>query len=365
MKILHHLPGLDAGGIERLLLRLISETDFDVKSRKVDYIFVIHDIKNGIVEKELDKFGFPILRIPPKSRNLPLYIYKLIKIIRYYKIDILHVHQNYSGWLALLIGRLLGVKTICHGHQYYSSQPFLNKLHNLIVSPIIHKSDYKIACTIESSSWFYNGNHDLILPNSFCVEDFKFNMSHRDSIRSKYNIKEEILYGHIGRFSKQKNQKFLIQIFNELKKIDLNAKLMIIGEGEIEVDIKQYATSLKLNDIIWVAPNNEINRFFSSFDKFLLPSLWEGLGIVAVESQASGLPTIISNVLPEDLNLTDQIFRISFDDTAIEWAKKINEIPLNLNRIVQQETVKNSKYNIKKNSNLLLKTYEKVIYRDF
>lgn len=360
MKVLHLLPGLDSGGIERFLLRFITETNNPVKSKKVDYLFCIHDKKIGIVEKQLIELGYSTFRIPKKSVNLLGYIFYLSKIIINHKIDILHVHQNYSGWIALLIGKLMGLKTICHGHQYYSDQPFYNKFHNWLVRPIILNSDFKIACTIESSNWLYNGNHDFIIPNAFCTEEFSFNNFDRDFIRSKYNIGSETLYGHIARFSKQKNQKFLLQIFKELKKLDSRAKLMIIGEGEMEISLKKFAAKLEICDIIWVLPNNQINKFFSSFDKFILPSLWEGLGIVAVESQASGLPTIISSLLPEDLDLTNQVHRIDLENSPEQWAKIINDIPLNLNRSVQQEIIKKSKYNITNNSNLLIKIYDKV-----
>lgn len=355
---MHLLPGLNGGGIERFLFRYIKYHQSKNFESEYEHLFVIHDKKEGIVEKLFLEMGFKILRIPAKSKKPIEFSIKLIKIINKHNVDIVHVHQNYSGWLAIIISKIKSKYVICHGHQYYLQQPLINRIHNSIVRPFINLSDYKIACTYESSNWLYKGKHDLILPYSMDIELFKYNVNYRAQIRNEFQLHDKKIIGHIGRMSKQKNQFFLLDIFKELLNSMPDLHLIFVGEGELELETKKYAETI--SNITWVEPREDIHKFYSAFDAFLLPSNWEGLGIVAIESQACGLPTVISENLPKDLNQSSLVYRLELNQKCEIWSQLLKKILNNLNqdRDSFNHQLQQTKYNIKYGVNNLFDIYE-------
>ena len=349
---------MNGGGIERFLLRYISYYNDNNSDRVINHVFVIHDKNRGIVEERLVNYGYKVYRIPSKKENLVQFIVGLVKLIKLERIHIFHVHQNYSGWLAILIGKILGRFVICHGHQYYQSQPLINKIHNAVVRPIILLSNYRIACTVESANWLYKGKCDLVLPYSMELDLFRFNPHYKNQILKELGIDDTPIIGHIGRISHQKNQFFLLDVFREILRIAPKAHLIFVGEGELSEDVREYGEDIA--NISWIPPREDIHKFYSAFDLFLLPSNWEGLGIVAIESQANGLPTVVSDVLPKDLDQTELLHRVSLSKTPSFWAKKVLEILSRVNdnnRLEYNEILKEGKYNIHNGVDKLFSVY--------
>lgn len=354
--ILHIVPGLNGGGIERFLLRFISESRKSKKYRELNHVFAIHERETGIVEMEFKLMGFSVYRLPVKTKNPLGFTFGLLRILNQNDIQIVHVHQNYSSWLAVLLARFKGKKVVVHGHQYFSSESRLVRAYNLFARHFIELADYKIACTEESNGWLWGGEADLVLPYSMNLFQFRFNLSDRLEVRRNIMSDDsKKVIGHIGRFSKQKNQKFLLDIFSSLS--EYKYELWMVGAGEMEEEIKSYAKELGLNNVKWLSPVNDVEKYYSAFDMFLLPSLWEGLGIVGIESQCSGLPTVISDVLPRDLDQTDLVHRLSLASSPEQWSEYIDSLELQNNREEYLALLRATKYNIDNGVNELFDVY--------
>lgn len=149
------------------------------------------------------------------------------------------------------------------------------------------------------------------------------------------------VYGHIGRFSKQKNHKFIIEIFKKYKDMNNNSKLILVGDGKLRKKIEKQIKKMNLqNDVILTGNRDDSERLYSAFDILLFPSLFEGMSLVMLEAQAEGLPILCSNTIDRDTNITDTIEFMDLTQKAEEWAEKINRIKeirnLNNNMILRQ-----------------------------
>ncbi len=329
-KNLHLVPGIDGGGIERVLERYISILE-KMNLKGVDQVFIKHDIIDGLLTKKFKEKGFNVYTIKSKRKNIISFTLNFIRILKKEGPSSVHIHLNYASWYPLLISYFIGIKTrIIHSHQYYPNEKIITKIFNKIFSFIWIFATHKLACSNEAGRWMYGKSKFIILPNSMVINDFKFNTNFRKSIRNKFNLSDKFVVGHIGRYSLQKNQIFLLDVFNRLLKINqLNAHLFIIGHGEKEMEIKNYVEELKISKFVtFLKPRNDINKFYNAFDVFFLPSLFEGLGIVAVESQINGLTTVVSDILPKDLEVTQNLRKISLESSLEEWA---NALYLNTN----------------------------------
>jgi glycosyltransferase EpsF len=162
----------------------------------------------------------------------------------------------------------------------------------------------------------------------------------------------------VGRFCYQKNQEFLVDIFSEVHKIKPNAMLMLIGEGETVDMIRNKVSELGLSDSVkFMGSSTEVYNLYQAMDVFVLPSRYEGLGMVAVEAQAMGIPTIVSTEVPKEVCVTDGIEFMNLDDSAKMWAEKI--VGIDLNKLITDVCLK-EKYDITEQADKLRKYYEKL-----
>ena len=197
----------------------------------------------------------------------------------------------------------------------------------------------------------------IILPNAIDPERFKFNERARQEIRSRYGIAEDdFVIGHVGRFYPQKNHEFLIDVFNEVHKQKSNAKLLLLGDGPLQEQIRQKTKSLGLvESVIFVGLQKDPAPFYSAMDVFVFPSLWEGLGIVLLEAQYNGLPCIVSGAIPDEAAISNS-FCLLNDFSSNKWCACILKFDFGSRNCA----VQSSKYDINVSFNQLKEMYENV-----
>ena len=155
---------------------------------------------------------------------------------------------------------------------------------------------------------------------------FSYNPSVRNAVRDELGIgQSQLVVGHIGRYTKEKNHEFILKIFSELKKMDSNARLLMIGDGPLHTQIRQTAEQLGLSsDVIFTGVRSDVERLVQAMDVFVLPSLYEGLPVTMVEAQAAGLPCIISDKVPPECILTEGLVDVMpLSASPGAWAEKI------------------------------------------
>ena len=218
-----------------------------------------------------------------------------------------------------------------------------------------------MCCTEYAGRWLFgdkifNKGKVNILNNAIDLDKFKYNEELRKQKRKELNISDDtIVIGHIGRFVAQKNHRFLIEIFNDLHKINNNTKLLLIGQGPLEDEMKNLTNKYKISDyVIFLGQRNDVNDLYNAMDIFALPSLYEGLGMVLIEAQCSGIKCIASSVVPKDVCITENINFLDFDSE--NWVNYLKGLDNKYSRKAKFNELVN-KYDIKKEALKLNQMY--------
>ena len=164
-----------------------------------------------------------------------------------------------------------------------------------------------------------------MIPNGVDLDRFAFNKTRREEMRKKLGInKQTFVVGHIGRFTKPKNHKYLIELFSILKRTNSDCCLLMVGSGELFDDIRTYCEELNIMDsVIMPGSRADTENFYQAMDVFVFPSLWEGLPVSVVEAQANGLPCLISDEITKDVNLTDLVRYLPLHNKE-QWIKELD-----------------------------------------
>lgn len=326
-RILHVFGKLDCGGAETMIMNLYRNIDRSL----IQFDFIVHSQQEGYYENEIKELGGKIFRVP-RYNGLNLYQYyrqwtKFFAENPEYRV--IHSHVRSTAAIFLYIARRKGIITISHSHSTSSGKGLKAVVKSIQQYPLRFICDYYFACSKEAGRWLYGekvlqSENFLILNNAIDAKKFTYSVNTRDKIRKEFNLKDEFVIGHIGRFEYEKNHRFLIDIFKEIVSIEPNSKLLLVGDGilrnEIENQIKLYGIE---NKVILVGIRSDISQILQGMDVFVFPSHFEGLGIVAIEAQAAGLKTICANTIPKEAYITENFLYIDLRESHKKWAQKI------------------------------------------
>lgn len=223
-------------------------------------------------------------------------------------------------------------RRIIHSHNSQNMDTKLRGLLHKINKKNIDKyaTDFW-ACSRDAAYWFYKdeiAKNAVIIHNAIDWKKMGFNQEKREQIRKEYNLENAFVIGNVGRLHFQKNQEFIIDIFNELHKEDDKFKLVLVGQGEDEKKLKEKVEQLNLNDYVcFTGVQSDIQAWLSAFDFFLFPSQFEGLSIAGLEAQANGVPMLCSaKVNPLELKVNSNFEFMSLEKDKSEWASKIKNL---------------------------------------
>lgn len=359
MKILHILPELDGGGIERILYDYCSRMILDVQ-----FDFVVTSKREGILEEPLKKLGCRIYHVARMRENFELYLKQLDTIFRNGKYDIVHSHIGYKSFLALYYAKKYGVTVkIAHSHTCNVPETKKEKCDRLIFASLTkYMATDLFACSHSAAKWMWH-NDCYIMNNAINTTQFAFSKEKRTTIRKAFGIEDKFVIGNVARFSWEKNHEFLINIFAEIKKLRDNAVLMLVGRGDLEEIITKQVKELGLEkDVLFLGVRNDVPDLLNAIDVFLLPSKHEGVPVTLVEAQANGLPMFVSDTVTKEIKLADNVAYLSLSDTATTWAKTIVEAnnQRNENGI---ETVVSNGYDIEAEAEKMKQKYYELLKR--
>lgn len=360
-KILYFLNDLSNGGIESFCINVnknINRNKYDI-----DYFLTIGNYE--YYKEEVKSLGAKVFNI--KSFNTQKYIpnfYKLFyiakRVIRENDYKVIHIHQCKGIISILLAAKINKVLVICvHSHSAFipkTNNPIINlkaKIYSYIRSVISNNfNTYNLGCSKEACLYMFRkscfkNNKTKVIFNGISFEKFDKSKFNKEVVIDKYNVKKcSINFINIGRFEEEKNQLFLIEVFSELIKLKENARLTIIGYGSLESEIKKEINRLGIEQWVDILPQDtNIPEILSVMDYFLLPSLYEGLGIVLIEAQAMGVQCFASNYVPEEADIGLCEF-LPLEIGAKKWAKTIDKY-IEENKYGKIDYEKLSKYDIK------------------
>lgn len=309
--------GLNYEGITSVIFNYSSHLSLN----KIQLEFVVYENTSSEIKNRFKKIG-KIHILPHRKKYFCRYIKGLQTLLKQ-NYDVIHIHGN-SGTMAaeVLCAKLSGIsKILIHSHNTACSHKIL---HTFLKRPMMQLATDYIACSDKAGKWLFGNKKYTVLNNAINIDAFMYNEKVRNQVRNELGLDDEFLIGHIGHFTEQKNHTFLIDIFSEYQKLDSTAKLLLVSDGPGFDKIKCKVNALRLSEsVIFAGRRNDPQRLYQAMDLFILPSLWEGLPVVALEAQASALPVLLSDVITSEAKCTSRTFYVSLSSGAKTWADKI------------------------------------------
>lgn len=351
IRVLHSVSNMDRAGIETMLMNYYRKID----RSEVQFDFLCNKTKPGAYDEEIKQLGGRIFHTPGlnpfKYPQYLKYMKKLFKDHPEYKI--IEAHNGALGFYALFAAKLNNVPVrIFHAHGASITKDWKMPLKLVCKSLLPCSINQNYTCGIAAAECYFGkkkvaqGDYVLV-PNAIDVPKFTYNSITRNTMRTKYNIKDKHVIGHVGRFMAQKNHKFLIDVFSEYLKLDEKAYLVLLGDGELMDEMKKKANDLNISDAILFAGNvGNANEWYQMFDCFVLPSIWEGLPVVGVEAQAADLPCVFSDSITREIGFSDKVQFISTTNKK-DWVLGIEKALKNQNRIDASKVIEENNYDIK------------------
>lgn len=343
--VLHVVGVMDRAGTETWLMHVLRNT----RNSDLKMDFLVHSEKTGDYDEEIRDLGSD-LKIFSPTRNPLIYSFRLYKLLAFArKYEAIHSHVHYfSGWI-LFIARLAGVRIrVAHSHndtsRDYQTASLAKLLYIRSMKALIRRyatcglaASQQAAKALYGNSWTADPRWQVL----HCGIDFNDFRTHvdRSEIRSKLGIDNgAYVVGHVGRFVDQKNHYFLIEIFEQLKNLKKDSHLLLVGVGPLLDEIKELVKKKGLHDCVsFAGVRKDVPQLMKgAMDIFVFPSKFEGLGLVLVEAQEAMLPCVISDVIPDEV-VVSQISKISLANTASEWAVAIDSISRKINNLNNQE----------------------------
>lgn len=237
-----------------------------------------------------------------------------------------HNHEVYLTFFLRPLSKRYGIKNfIVHCHATKYSDKFISSIRNAILCfPIKFMDINRVACSELAGNFLYGTNKKFfVVRNAIDIEKFSYCEQERMRIRDKLLINDKLVIGHIGRFEKQKNHKFIIKIFKSILDENKNAILILIGEGHLKSEVERIVNHYGISEnVIFIGRTEKIKEFLSAFDVFILPSIYEGFPVSAIEAQANGLRCFLSDKITEEAVLSKNIIRLPIKNEIL-WSKEI------------------------------------------
>ena len=335
-RIAQVLNRMDSGGIEAVILNYFRYIDRD----QFHFDFYCDENSSLPYREEMVAGGAGIFLMPQYTHPIR-YVRALTKALKDGHYDIAHVHMNAMSVFALYAAWRAGIPVrICHNHTTASWSEGARTVLKVLLRPWNRLfATAFFACGKQAAEWMYGrkrvaAGKVLILPNAIDSDTYAFDAYTRLKIRQELGIDETaFVVGHVGRFMKQKNHRFLIQIFSLLSKAVPKAVLLLIGEGKLEAEIRELAEQLSIGDrVIFAGVRDDVGRIYSAMDVFCLPSFYEGFPVVLLEAQANGLPVVCSARISAEVCLSDSVLQLPLDEPD-RWVSALMSASRNTGRI--------------------------------
>lgn len=355
IKILQVLPSFSlANGVAAYIDNYFENMD----KNNIEMHFLIYMKDDEGREKNIIKNGGVIKKIY-FSKNIFKHISTLQKYLKEEKFDIVHCHAANYGAIFLFIAKINRIKTrILHSHVNKNAETKIKEVRNNILTFLALKSANEyFSCTQDAGKFMFKKRKFTVIKNAIDSKKYQYNPEIREKIRNDLQLNNKFVIGEFGRFCYQKNQLFALDILKEIVKINSKTILLLIGSGDLKNKIIAKAEKENLTEnIIILDSKKDIHNYYNCLDAFLLPSTYEGLGIVLIEAQANGLKCFTSEKLvPNEVNITNLVEFIELNNNAEIWAEKI--VNSNFDRYKITDEIQKNGYEIKQESNVLYSNY--------
>lgn len=323
-RVLHVIGAMDRGGAEALIMNVFRSID---RSR-LQFDFLVHEERECAYDAEIKELGGSIYRLPRfVGANILEYRSRCRRFFAEHgDYSVVHGHIGSCAAIYLSEARRVGLYAVAHSHN--TNNRDLARIPFAIVSyPTRFVADAFFACSLGAGIDRFGrkvvlGPHFRVVNNGIILERYRFSGHRRRVARSELGIADDApLLCHVGRFVPQKNHRFLLEMFSRVVERRPDARLALVGGGPLEQETRELAQELGVSSrILFLGVREDVASILMASDVFTFPSLWEGLGIAAIEAQATGLPCLLSSSLPSLSKVSDGASFLSLEEGPQRWA---------------------------------------------
>ncbi len=320
------------GGVEQAVMEYVRNmtAHFDIT---FDFLLFSDSFS---LENEINGLGCRVVYMPNRRKD-PLGYKKAVAAL-FRENTYCAVWANYSGLSnidVLVLGKKYAVPVrIAHSHVsrlYWGSTVMkyvVKFLHGYNKFRLNNYANMYFACSGVARDFMFPENvrqKTVLVRNAVNTDRFHPDENKRQEIRRTFGFGEnQLIVGHVARLCEVKNQKFLIEIIAELVSTEPNAKLLLVGDGELREQLEIQAEESGIADsVIFTGSRSDVQDLLQAMDVYVLTSFSEGLSVSAVEAQACGLPCVLSSAVSEETDISGAVKFVSLEETPGKWAEAI------------------------------------------
>ncbi len=361
--VLQVLTKMDRSGAETMLMNLYRNID----RQRFRFIFAVSSTAKGHYDDEIIKLGGKIVHYP-KYKIINHFIYKKWwkEYFKKNTINIVHGHIGSTAAIYLSIAKKYNITTVAHSHNAIRGISIKNIIYKLYSYPTRYIADYLSGCSTDAlidrygKKYALNKQKSYLIKNAINLEDYNYDEASTKKLKADLKISnDQIIVGTIGRLNKQKNPFFILKIVKKLVELNNNIVFIWIGQGSLKEKIyKQIKIYNLQNSIKLLGIRSDIPTVLNALDIFILPSRYEGLPVVGIEAQATGIPIVCSDTITKELKINNNIKYIPTKDPSI-WANTILQMQ-GVKDINCKQNIENAGYDIKIAAKRLMEFYDKI-----
>lgn len=334
-RVLIVLDTLRRGGLEIAALRFARLLD---KKCKCTFFIRRGDVIDESMLSSVAESGSQMIVMPRDRRGYIKEYFFLLKTMREGKYDVVHSHLLFYNGIVMLAAYKAGVeKRIAQSHATENNRicgtlrKAVSAVYKRVMRVLLRRYATDLVGCSEKAGAYMCGERlfkerGKVLPNYVDTDEYSFSAERRTQKRKELGLEDELLIGHTGSIYWIKNQTFLISLFAQLIKIRSDARLILVGEELDGGEARALAEKLGVTDkVMFMGNRNDIPDLLCAMDVFVFPSRFEALPIAPIEAQATGLPCVASQGVPEEIGVTDAFVRLPLEAPVSQWIDKILE----------------------------------------
>lgn len=350
-------------GISTVIMNYCTHLDYN----KFEIAIISGTPVSTVHKRKCDEMNISIIELPIRKKQKIKYYMELNGTLKKRNFDICHVHGNSAtSSIELLLAALNGVNVrIMHCHNSTCQH---KTIHNLLLPIFKRLYTQAFACSSLAGNWIFGENRFKIIPNGFETAKFRYKCVKRNYYRKQMNLDGCLVIGHVGQINHQKNTEFSIKLFETEFADDDWARLILVGNGRNKELYEEYIqNSICKNKIILYGESDDASGLLSAMDIFIFPSRYEGLGISVIEAQISGLPCVISDAVPKEVQISKNVIFLPIGEENFKnWSTAIRSFAsskTNREKVFETNISNIEKYNICNCTRMLETEYELLLYK--
>lgn len=357
IRVLQVIGMMDRGGAEAFIMNTYRNID----RNKVQFDFIVHTQAKCAYDDEIKALGGRVYNAVPRYTgwNHLEYVRQWQEFFREHReYKLVHGHIRSTAAIYLYIAKQYGLRTIAHTHSTSSGSGFAWLAREVLRYPIRYIAEHLFACAQVAGHWAYGNKKFHVLKNAIDCANFAFDASIRYRLRQELGVEKMFVIGHVGRMRPEKNHRFLLEIFAKVLAENHKARLILVGDGELLAEVQDKASELGVRDQVhFVGSVDNVQDYLQAMDVIVFPSIYEGLPVSIVESQAAGLPHILSDVITREIDMGLGLVEfMSLRDSAQAWAQRVLSKQIE-NRTIDMQKIVDNGYDAGENAKRLQDFY--------